>query len=500
MRGKILFCLVAMVLLVGVVNADTLILYTDTSRDGVFRALPATYDTFSNVRNMPGTTVWTTNTSEISGFTIASSTTSNRYTGFRTFGWSGDTSSIPDDATIDSATMTYASAGDCGDDLGSFNITIAEFNPASPATGLTADDYNTSELTPIAATKSMTTWDADGNKTFALTDLTPISKTGYTNIYLGFWRQITNNAPTWVSGVSSICYVRDTSYTGTSSDPYLTITYTPAPADTTPPTSITGLANITTCNSINWTWGNPTDADFNHTVIYQDNVFRHNVTNTTTYDLWSSLAELTSYTFSSKTCDLLGNCNTTWTNLSSTTGACGVAPVANFTVDDTTPCIGDTVTFTDTSSNIPTAWHWVVSPGGWDSHLQNTTHVFDTAGVYTINLTASNAYGSDLESKTDYITVTDCDGVDPFVDWPWCADQDIFFRNDSSDIAGYYVMDHRPQLSDTAYKSVVVSSATGPQTIGSWILPVGSPNVSVIGPGLWRFRTYLNVSSAVGLT
>jgi PKD repeat protein len=67
--------------------------------------------------------------------------------------------------------------------------------------------------------------------------------------------------------------------------------------------------------------------------------------------------------------------------------------------------------FNDTSTNTPTTWHWIMTPGGWDSHLQNFTHAFDAVGVYTVNLTVSNAFGSDTESKVDYITVANCTAV-----------------------------------------------------------------------------------------
>lgn len=88
----------------------------------------------------------------------------------------------------------------------------------------------------------------------------------------------------------------------------------------------------------------------------------------------------------------------------------------------------------------------------------------------------------------------------PFSDFAWCGQQDIFFRNDSSDVTGYKVLDHLPQIAGTQYMKTSVSSATGSQTIGSWVTPTGSPGVSVIAPGLWRFRSYFNVSSSVGVT
>lgn len=85
-------------------------------------------------------------------------------------------------------------------------------------------------------------------------------------------------------------------------------------------------------------------------------------------------------------------------------------------------------------------------------------------------------------------------------DYPWCAQQDIFFRNDSSDIAGYAIADHIPELASTKVRSVSVSSANSPQRLAVFATKAGSPGVDTIAPGLWRFRTYLNVSSATGVT
>ncbi len=85
------------------------------------------------------------------------------------------------------------------------------------------------------------------------------------------------------------------------------------------------------------------------------------------------------------------------------------APITDFVADNTTPYTTDTVTFTDLSTNSPTAWEWEVTPStvtyvnGTDSTFQNPEIVFDSAGLYTVSLTASNAGGSDTETKTDYI-------------------------------------------------------------------------------------------------
>jgi len=85
-----------------------------------------------------------------------------------------------------------------------------------------------------------------------------------------------------------------------------------------------------------------------------------------------------------------------------------VAPVAGFSADVTTGSAPLTVTFEDQSTNTPTSWAWdFENDGTVDSTIQNPSHTYDTPGSYTVNLTATNAAGSDDEVKTDYITVTD---------------------------------------------------------------------------------------------
>lgn len=79
---------------------------------------------------------------------------------------------------------------------------------------------------------------------------------------------------------------------------------------------------------------------------------------------------------------------------------------ADFSADDTTPTVGQTVTFTDLSTGGPTSWNWSFGDGNF-SETQNPTHAYGGIGVFTVNLTAVNGCGgSDTESKTDYINVS----------------------------------------------------------------------------------------------
>lgn len=82
------------------------------------------------------------------------------------------------------------------------------------------------------------------------------------------------------------------------------------------------------------------------------------------------------------------------------------APVANFAANRTAVCPGNTVTFTDQSSNIPTSWSWTFAGGTpATSNAQNPTVTYNTAGTYTVTLVATNSLGNDTETKTAYITV-----------------------------------------------------------------------------------------------
>jgi PKD repeat protein len=80
-------------------------------------------------------------------------------------------------------------------------------------------------------------------------------------------------------------------------------------------------------------------------------------------------------------------------------------PVANFVGTPLTGTVPLTVNFTDTSSNGPTTWAWTFGDGG-TSGLQNPSHQYTTTGYFTVTLTVTNAYGSDSETKTNYINVT----------------------------------------------------------------------------------------------
>ena len=62
-------------------------------------------------------------------------------------------------------------------------------------------------------------------------------------------------------------------------------------------------------------------------------------------------------------------------------------------------CIGNSITFTDFSSNIPTTWAWIFGDGTTSSQ-QNPLHSYTTAGTFTVQLTVTNSAGTNSTSQT----------------------------------------------------------------------------------------------------
>ncbi|KLK88177.1 hypothetical protein SZ63_03765 [Methanoculleus sediminis] len=80
-------------------------------------------------------------------------------------------------------------------------------------------------------------------------------------------------------------------------------------------------------------------------------------------------------------------------------------PTAAFSGTPTTGSAPLEVQFTDTSAGWPSSWYWDFGDGGTSTD-RNPVHVYSSAGTYTVSLTATNADGSDTETRSGYITVT----------------------------------------------------------------------------------------------
>lgn len=81
-------------------------------------------------------------------------------------------------------------------------------------------------------------------------------------------------------------------------------------------------------------------------------------------------------------------------------------PVADFEADVTTIFIGQSVQFTDLSTNTPTSWAWTFEGGTpANSTSQNPSVTYNTEGTFDVTLVVENSADSDQMIKTDYITV-----------------------------------------------------------------------------------------------
>lgn len=81
-------------------------------------------------------------------------------------------------------------------------------------------------------------------------------------------------------------------------------------------------------------------------------------------------------------------------------------PVADFTASTVNICSGQTVTFTNNSTNCSSSFVWTF-PGGnpASSTALNPVVTYNTAGSYSVTLTVTNPGGTDTKTISNYITV-----------------------------------------------------------------------------------------------
>ncbi|MFN2203694.1 MAG: DNRLRE domain-containing protein [Caldilineaceae bacterium] len=82
------------------------------------------------------------------------------------------------------------------------------------------------------------------------------------------------------------------------------------------------------------------------------------------------------------------------------------APAAEFVADKVTVEVGEAVQFSDLSTGPPTSWAWNFGDGQGSTE-QHPSHSYSSSGTYTVTLTANNSSGSDVETKVNYITVSE---------------------------------------------------------------------------------------------
>ena len=184
--------------------------------------------------------------------------------------------------------------------------------------------------------------------------------------------------------------------------------------DTLPPSSIRDLVSNSGSSWINWTWTNPSDSDFNHTMVYLDGKFVDN-----TSDLYfnaTNLIQGTLHTIGTRTVDLSGNVNETWVNdTAMTTGELpgGLSIKISKPTSYSFYPVGETVEFnaavTDLNGNPVTsgisAYADISGPDSTSRCVilsedagnfvgEYTVKGEDARGIWTVNINAFNATSS----------------------------------------------------------------------------------------------------------
>jgi PKD repeat protein len=242
---------------------------------------------------------------------------------------------------------------------------------------------------------------------------------------------------------------------------YITVNSCPPPAANfygTPTTLCSGQTvsyfDISTNTPTSWSWsfpgGTPATSTLQNPVVTYSVVGTYGATLTATNAYGS---------------------NTFTQNNYITVNNCPPPPVANFTGSPTTVCTGGTVTYTDLSTNSPTAWNWSF-PGGTPSTsvIQNPTVTYSSPGVYNVTLTATNSGGSNTFVRPNYITVNTCAApVASFSGWPTtiCAGQSVNFTDLSSNAptSWNWTFPGGTPASSTAQNPVVTYAAGGTYTV-----------------------------------
>lgn len=119
------------------------------------------------------------------------------------------------------------------------------------------------------------------------------------------------------------------------------------------------------------------------------------VTNTASLSYTHAIANNSTYYYYLKIIQTDGN--TIWTSpiwYTRNDALTPTPPLANFSSSSATVCAGQPISFTDQTSNGPTSWDWTLTGATPNtSDHQNFTASYNTAGIYTVQLTASNDYG-----------------------------------------------------------------------------------------------------------
>ncbi|HII92519.1 MAG TPA: PKD domain-containing protein [Methanosarcina sp.] len=193
-----------------------------------------------------------------------------------------------------------------------------------------------------------------------------------------------NNA----AGNSTLTKLKYITVTGTSSQT-LTAAFSASPTSGNTPLSVTFTDSSTgSPTAWNWNFGDGTNSTIQNPV--------HTYSTAGSYSVTLKVGNSAGSNTTTKSSYIKATANNT-TN--------ATVPAASFWGSQTSGKTPLTVTFTDASTNIPTAWNWNFGDGNY-STLQKPRHTYSKAGNYSVTLKASNTAGTGTKTRANYIKVT----------------------------------------------------------------------------------------------
>ena len=187
-------------------------------------------------------------------------------------------------------------------------------------------------------------------------------------------------------------------------------------------------------------------------------------------------------------------------------GSTPVAPTAAFTGTPTSGDVALTVNFSDQSAGAPTSWSWTFGDGG-TSTQQSPSYTYNTAGVYTVSLTAINAVGSDTSTQVDYITVTEPVVVAAFSGTPTSGTfpLNVSFTDESTGGATSWSWTFGDGGTSSLQNPFYTYNAVGTYTVSLTAASTGSNDtntkvgyITVTEPGVTTFVTAEGETSVIG--
>ncbi|MCK3682713.1 PKD domain-containing protein [Maribellus sp. YY47] len=303
----------------------------------------------------------------------------------------------PATSTLQNPSVTYAAAGN-------YNVTLVAKNKDGSNTK-TVDNYiqvNEAGVAPAANFTANMTSITQG-ETVAFSDLSANEPTSWNWTFEG------GNPGTSTAQNPTITYSAAGTYKVTlvaannfgsdtkTVDSYIQVTkplVLPVADFSANKTSVTTdetvtFTDLTSNNPVSWNWtfegGTPATSTQQNPMVTYSSAGTYNVTLTATNADGSDTKSVYNYIEVTKPV---------------------VAPLAEFSVENTSITEGETIIFSDLSSNEPTSWSWSFEGGTpGTSTQQNPSVTYTTPGVYSVTLVTSNAGGSDTKTIVGYIQV-----------------------------------------------------------------------------------------------